>query len=247
MHSKCFAPLRHAPLSTQPLAAHVSVDLMLRFYTPNALNVLCLSLIWQLYRHLHTHTDTSNHTHRETYKRLQKYWNIFAFVSHGFLFAFMDCFTSLFVHKPADKGGDRREKGKIRPNSQSATCTHNCQICISINSLSVCMCSNNNNDNKKLSRYLSFSQWHLFSCSLPAFYIFCHTLWLACKQKGMIGSTVVVEGEGVERSGVKYANYWLFLQCERCSLINYNFHIKFIKCNNFSKFFFSNLQLLLQL
>lgn len=58
---KMLRPPLTRPLSTQPLAAHVSVDLMLRFHTPNALNVLCLSLIWQLYRHLHTHTHTQRH------------------------------------------------------------------------------------------------------------------------------------------------------------------------------------------
>lgn len=109
----------------------------------------------------------------------------------------------LFTNQQTKREMQReRKRGKIRPNSQSATCTHNCQICISINSLSVCVCSNNNNnDNKKLSRYLSFSQWHLFSCSLPAFYIFCHTLWLACKRKGMIGSTVGVEGSKEKGAG----------------------------------------------
>lgn len=54
---KMLRPPLTRPLSTQPLAAHVSVDLMLRFHSTNALNVLCLSLIWQLYRHLQTHTQ----------------------------------------------------------------------------------------------------------------------------------------------------------------------------------------------
>lgn len=130
---KMFSPLatlHTPPLSAQPLAEDATVDLMLRFSHPlrpqRFVFVTNLTTIPTL---THTHRSTSNHiqTDRERERLINVCKNIetFLLLSLTLFYLFYGLFYKLVCSQTSRQRGRAGARGKIRPNSQSATCTHN--------------------------------------------------------------------------------------------------------------------------
>lgn len=127
------ATLHTPPLSAQPLAEDATVDLMLRFcHALRPQRFVFVTNLTTIPTLTHTHRSTSNHIHTQSETETErdlinvcKNIETFLLLSLTLFYLFYGLFYKLVCSQTSRQRGRAGERGKIRPNSQSATCTHN--------------------------------------------------------------------------------------------------------------------------